>query len=209
MQIQPKFQTLCRIAVLVVMACGLVALVGCTPPDTSIGVGVGVNSQTGAVTTTGTVTVTFKHQPVQNLAMWQSSLSGIALASLDPTQAILNLSLSNAKISSSSGQVTVTLTDDNTGAVVGTQSFQYVVNGNGIFAQDPSAVSNWLNQFTSYSSLDVNIVANTNLQAINSGTASVTANAVYQGTTVASGSASWPGISIGVVGCHTRICPNQ
>jgi hypothetical protein len=209
MQAQSTFRTLCSIAVLAVMAFGNLLLVGCTP-EASVGVSVGVNTQTGATTVTGTVTVTFKHQPLQQLAMWQSStLTGTELASLDPSQAILNLSLSNAAISSSSGQVTVTVTDDTTGAVVGTQTFQYVVNGNGLFAQDPSAVSSWLSGFTSYSSLDVTVAANTSLQATSSGTASVTANAVYQGTTYASGTASWAGISTGGGGCHTKICPEQ
>jgi hypothetical protein len=210
MQVQYKFNTLLRFAVCAVMACSLIPLVGCTPPDsTAVSSSTSVNTQTGATTVTVGVTVTWKHQKLQQFALWMGSLSGTDLASLDPSQAILNYSLSNATISSTSGPVTVTLTDDNTGVIVGQQTFQYVVNGNGLFAQDPNAVSAWLDQFTSYSSLDVNLTTATDMQATSSGTATVTSNALYQGVTYTSSSASWAGSPIGGGGCKPPRCPLQ
>jgi hypothetical protein len=141
------------------------------------------------------------------LAAW---IRGTDLSSLDPSQAILNYSLSNATIASTNGLVTITLTDHNTGAIVGQQTFQYVVNGNGLFVQDPSAVSSWLNQFTSYSNLDVTVAAATDMQATSGATAMATGNAVYRGVTYASASVSWAGAPpSGGGSCHTRFCPNQ
>ena len=104
----------------------------------------------------------------------------------------------------------MTLTDDTTDVVVGQQAFQYVVNGNSLFVQDPSAVTSWLNQYSSNSNLDVGLSINTDVQAIKSGTATVTSNAIYQGVNYASGSASWTAsVPSGGGGCHTRVCPNQ
>ncbi len=195
-----------------VLACGLmVLLVGCTPPDTSVSGSTSINTQTGATTVTGTVTFTWKHQPLQKFAiLMPPPLSGTDLAGLDVTQALVNYSLSNATIASTTGTVTITVTDATTGAIVGQQAFAYDVRGNGLFAHDPNAVSSWLQQFASYSSLDVSVNAATDLNATNTGTATVTTNAVYQGITYASSSASWTRNPIGGGGgCHTRICPNQ
>jgi len=185
--------------------------VGCTPPDASLSGSTTVNTQTGATTVTVTGTLTWKHQPLQKIAfLMPPPLSGADLANLDVTQAILNYSLSNATISSTTGTVTVTVTDAATGAIVGQQGFAYDVRGNGLFAHDPSAVSIWLQQFSSYANVDVTVAANTDMAAISPGTASVTTNAVYQGVTYASSSASWTRDPIGGTGgCRTRICPNQ
>jgi hypothetical protein len=142
--------------------------------------------------------------------MWMSGISGTDLSSLDPSQAIMNYSLSNATIVSTGGLVTITLTDDNTGVTVGQQAFQYVVRGNGLFAQDPNAVSAWLNQFTSYTSLNVAVVASTDMQAVDSGSVTITESAVYQGTSYASASTGWVApYGGGGDGCTPRICPNQ
>lgn len=200
-----------KIAVGAVLACGLILLAGCTPPDAGVTTSVTVNPQTGTVTgVTIGVTVTWHHQKLQNFAMFTPQVTGSELASLDPSQAILNFSLSNATITSTGGAVTVTVTDDDTGVVVGQQTFEYVVSGNGLFAQNPSAVSAWLDQFTAYTNLDVSVATASNMQANSPGAASVTSNATYQGVNYASASGSWTAPPIGGGGgCHTRICPNQ
>jgi hypothetical protein len=196
----------------VIMACVLMLPVGCYTDGGSVSNSTSVNNQTGAVTNTTTVTINIKrgHPPLQQFTAAMASMSGTDLFSLDPSQAILSYSLSNATIASTNGLVTVTLTDDTTGVVVGQQTFQYIVNGNSLFVQDPSAVSSWLNQFSSNSNLDVGLNLDTDVQAITSGTATVTSNAVYQGVNYASGSASWAAsFPSGGGGCHTRFCPNQ
>src|SRR6185312_12457186 len=147
------------------------------------------HTSTGAttVTVTGTVTISGAKQ----IGMWLPPVSGTDLANMDPSQAIMNYTLSNAQIVSTGGLFTITIKDDTTGSTLGQQTFQYVVKGTGLVPQNPSAVSSWLDQFTSYSSLDVTVTANTDMQAMNVGTVMVTNNALYQGTSYASGSTSW------------------
>ena len=212
MQVQ-WFNTLSRIAVGTVMACGLMLLAGCYVDGGSVSSSVSRNNQTGATTTTVTGTINIKrgHPPLQQFAMWMNALSGIDLAGFDPSQAIMTYTLSDATIASTGGLVTVTLTDSDTGATVSQQTFQYTVRGNGLFAQDPTAVSAWLNQFTSYASLDMTATANTDVQVIDPGTVTVTNNVLYQGTSYASASTSWVAAygDGGGTGCTPRICPNQ
>jgi hypothetical protein len=142
--------------------------------------------------------------------MWMNALSGIDLAGFDPSQAVMTYTLSDATIVSTGGLVTLTLTDSDTGVTIGQQTFQYVVRGNGLFAQDPTAVSAWLNQFTSYTSLDMTATANTDVQVIDPGTVTVTNNVLYQGTSYASATTSWVAtVGGGGTGCTPRICPIQ
>ena len=132
---------------------------------------------------------------------------GSVVAAIDTSQALLNLAVTNATISSTSGTVTLTLTDETTNQVVGQQSFGYVVQGTSLYAQDPAAVHNWLQQFAGYAAIDVGVDVTSTLKSTGAGGATV--SAVYQGTTYASSSVSWAGSPVGGGGCHTRICPNQ
>lgn len=200
-----------RVIASAVLACALIPFVGCTQPDGELNGGLTVNPQTGVTNVQVGGKLTWHHAPLQKLAMWMAPLSGNDLASLDPSQAIFNYTLSNAQIVSTNGTVTISVTDATTGVIVGQQDFGYVVNGNGLFAQDPNAVSNWLQQFTAYSSLDVTVAATTYMEAIITGPSSATINAVYQGVTYASATGSWSGHPPieGGGGCRTRICPNQ
>ncbi len=201
-----------RFAALPVVASGLMLLImGCTPPDVTVTPSFNYNIQTGAPTVGVSVGFAWKHQPLQKIGLFAPPpLSGSDLASLDTTQSILTYSLSNATIASTSGTVNIAVTDNTTGIVIGQQSFAYDVRGNSLLAHDPSAVSSWLQQFTSYPDLDVAVSANTDMANITPGTATVTASAVYQGVTFASTTGSWTRSPIGGGGgCHTRICPNQ
>lgn len=136
---------------------------------------------------------------------------GADVANFDTTQGLLTLTLSNATISSTSGTFVLSIIDHASQVTVGQQTFNYVVNGNSLFAQDPTAVHNWLQQFSSYADVDVQIDVTPVVTAIAPGTVSSTGTAVYQGTSYASATASWtytrtPG---GGGTCTTRICPNQ
>jgi hypothetical protein len=104
---------------------------------------------------------------------------------------LLNLSLSNATISSTSGNATLTVTDASTGTMLGQQTFGWTVVGNSIYAQNPAAVHDWLQQFTGYSNVDVGVQVVPTLQAADVGSASATANAEYTGTTYASTTVGW------------------
>jgi hypothetical protein len=149
---------------------------------------------TATVTTSVTVTQssTGQRTVTVGVAVTISKLHS-NLAGFDPTQALVNMSTSNATITSSSGTFTVTVSDASSGQVYGQQAFGYVVSGNSLYAQDPTALYNWLTQFSGYSCLDVTENLN-DLQGrdtVSSGTASATASAVYQGTTYGSSTATW------------------
>jgi hypothetical protein len=184
-----------RFAATSVLACGVLMLAGCPKQTTTVSAS--QNSKTGT-------TVTVSHQIV-----WDPA--GSDLVGFDATQALLNLSLTNATITSTSGTVILGVKDLTTGQIVGQQTFGYVVNGNSLYAQDPTAVYNWLQQFTSYASIDVIVNVDTDVDATSVGGVSSTGNAQYQGITYASATVSWTysGGTGGGDGCTTRICPNQ
>lgn len=186
MQVQYKFTKLRRFAVCTIMACSLMALAGCTTPGVSVTITFPPNQPTKGKTISSNVTML-----ATQFARWIQPVSGTDLSSVDPSQAVISYSLSNAAIVSTNGSATITLTDANTGSTVGQETFPYVVTGNSLSFQDPTAVSAWLNQFTSSSSLNVTIAASTDIQAISSGTATVTNNVAYQGASYASASTSW------------------
>jgi len=196
-----KINMLCKFALCVAIAGSLISLVGCV---TTASVGLSVtHTSTGTTSETVTGNVTISNATPKQLAMWIPPVSGTDLASMDPSQAIMNYTLSNAQIVSTGGTFTITVKDDTTGATLGQQNFQYVVKGTGLVPQDPTAVSTWLDQFSSYSSLDVTVTASTSMQTISPGTATVTSSAVYQGSTYASGSTSWTTSSLPDNDCGT------
>jgi hypothetical protein len=119
------------------------------------------------------------------------SVPGSDLTSLNSNRALLNLSLANATISSTTGTVTLSVADATTGQTINQQSFGYVVSGNSLYAQDPTAAYNWLQQFANYSNVSVRVEVSPVLQTITPGSASATGNAQYQGVTYGSGTASW------------------
>ena len=85
-----------------------------------------------------------------------------------------------------------------------------MINGTSLYAQDPTAVHNWLLQFTGYSDVDVDVDTTADLQTLAVGSASATANAQYQGATYASTTVSWDyNTTPPSGGCDTPICPNQ
>jgi hypothetical protein len=173
-KILSKIQRRSRILLAVALASMLVTLAGCTQTTEISGT---LSTQSGA-------SVTVKH-----VIKWDPP--GSYLASFDATQALLNLSLANATISSTSGTVNVKVVDLTTNQIIGQQAFGYVVNGTSVYAQDPTSVYNWLQQFTGYANIDVVADLVTNAVTTGTGTASVTGTAQYQGSTYASSTVSW------------------
>ena len=207
---QSKISAMCKTTALVSMAFSVLLLQGCVIDGGSVSASASKNTQTGATTITVSATINIKRAPLQQLALWKPPVTGTDLASTDPTQAILTWGLTNATIVSASGPFTITVFDDNTGATIGQQTFQYVVSGNSLVAQDPTSVSTFLQGFTSYNSVDVTVTANTDMESVTTATTTVTNNAVYQGVTYASGSVSWAGRPPSGGGtCGTSRCPIQ
>lgn len=171
-----------------VAMCGLALVLGCNVSGPSSG---------GISTTYNFTTHTLKILPVFDP-------SGSDVANFDASSALLNLAMTNAVITTTSGTLTVTVTNPSTGAVLGQGSFGYVVKGSALYAQDPTAVHNWLQQFANDPSVTVSVatdnVAEQDTGA--SGTASVTSSAEYEGTTYATAYKAWPVGSSGT-GCGT------
>lgn len=175
-----------RIAICVVL-CGLPALAGCIG---SVGGKTGVSQKQGVY--------------VEVYAKWTWDPPGSELADFNASEALLNVSMSNAEVTSTSGTATVTVTNASNGTTLGQQSFGYVVKGSSLYAADPTAVQNWLGQFTGYSDVAVSVSASdlSGQDTATSGTASATTSAEYNGTTYASSTATWPIGSSGT-GCGT------
>jgi hypothetical protein len=179
-----------------VVTCGIAFVLGCNVQGpSSAGVTVSVNP----------VTHTIKIVPVIDP-------TGSDVASLDPSQALINIAMTNATTTATSGTLTVTVTNPSTGATLGQQSFGYVVNGSAIYAQNPTAVHNWLQAFATYANVTVSVATDDIAEQDigTSGTASITASAQYQGTTYATAYKAWPVGSSGT-GCGTGhvVCIQQ
>lgn len=154
---------------LVLVMSGLVSVVGCNVQGpTSAGVSISVNPSTYTIKILPTI-----------------DPPGSVLANFDATEALVNLAITNATITAASGTVTVTATDATTGALLGQQSFGFVVRGSSLYAVDPTSVHNWLQQFANYANVTVNMATDNITEQETSTSASVTASAQYQGTTYA------------------------
>ena len=134
---------------------------------------------------------------------------GSDLSSFDTSQGLMAMSLSNATLSSTTGNFSLRVKDLTTGSIVGQQSFGYVVRGSSFYAQDPTAVHNWLQQFAGYSDVDVLVDLAPTAETTSAGSASAITSAVYLGTTYASSTVSWEYTPPDPGGCGTPICPNQ
>lgn len=166
---------------------------------------------TGCATVQATVTITIQvstgaNTPVNHKVMMDPP--GSDVANFDTTQGLLTLALSNGTIASTSGTFILSIIDHTSQVTVGQQTFNYVVNGNSLYAQDPTTVHNWLQQFASYTDVDVQIDVTPVIKAISAGNVSSTGSAVYRGTTYASATAAWTYSGPSGSGCGTHVCPN-
>lgn len=176
-----------------VLVCCFLFLAGCTQTTST---SAGVSQKQGPFIT------------ITHTIVWDPP--GSYLAGFDTTQTLLNISTTNAAISSTTGNVTVTVKDLTTGQNAGQQTFGYVVNGNSIYAQDPTAVHNWFQQFTGYANIEVTAAVDATMQTTSAGSASSTGSAQYQGVTYGSATVGWEYTpTTGGGTCQTRICPNQ
>jgi hypothetical protein len=116
--------------------------------------------------------------------------SGADVAAFDPSQALVNLQLSNLTITSLTGSGTITVTDTATGRTLGQQTFGYVVRGTSVYAQNPTAVHNWLSQFSTAADVTVGIQVSPNVVPVTQGPVSATSIVEYDGATIAAATVS-------------------
>lgn len=145
----------------------------------------------GNVSESCSVTINSNGSTSEKCSVTVKDPPGSYLCDTNASQALLNYSLSNATVASTSGTFSLAVSDATTGATLGQNSFGYTVEGNSVYPQNPTALENWLGQFCSYSDVNVSAQVPTELQTTNYGYASATSAAQYQGTTYASATNSW------------------
>jgi hypothetical protein len=166
---------------------------------------------TGCSPVTVTITITVQASTGPSTPIHHKLLmdpAGSDVANFDTTQGLLTMALSNATISSTSGTFILSIIDHASQVTLGKQTFNYVVNGTSLFAQDPTTVHNWLQQFASDTDVDVQVDVTPTVTAISTGSVSSTGKAVYQGTTYATATANWTYSGSTGSGCGTHVCPN-
>lgn len=72
------------------------------------------------------------------------------LAYFDASQASAAINISNLSLTSIGGTATISITDDSTGTVLGSQGFPFTISGDVAKFSDPSAVNQWVHSFSSY-----------------------------------------------------------
>ena len=113
------------------------------------------------------------------------------LASFDASQVVADYTLNNTSIYARAGDLSVTVSDQNTGAVLGSASFQYTINSaNQLVLTDPASATQWIRSFSTYNGY-VTVAVNVPVlvTAPRSGLeATVASSDVYHGITVGSAS---------------------
>lgn len=107
-------------------------------------------------------------------------------------EALATLSATNATLTTTNGTAVISIVDVATQQVLGSTSVPYVIRGTFLYAQDPVAVHDWLQQFANYADIDVVIGASDVSYTSAAGSTSiVTVAGVYQGLTYSSGTVAW------------------
>lgn len=107
------------------------------------------------------------------------------LANFDASEATEDLNFQNMSLNSNSGNVTIAISDQSTGDLLGRQTFSYYVNAQGqVKFTHPGVVTSWVRSFSTYTgyvkvktSFDLNVNEPAKGQ-----TATAQATGVYNGT---------------------------
>lgn len=106
------------------------------------------------------------------------------LANFDASQAVQNYVFQNSSVYSKTGSLAVTVSDQVTGAVLGTNSFGYTINsGNQLVLDDPASATAWIRSFSDYGGY-VTVAVNVPVEATappSGQNATATATGVYEG----------------------------
>jgi hypothetical protein len=131
---------------------------------------------------------------------WKGLFGGIVhqdppaadLQYFDASQASALLSPQNLTLQTTGGTATVSITDDSTGTVLGTQGFPFVINNDVATFSDPSAVTQWVRSFSGYAgNVSVNISFDVGTSLPPSGSSGMMTETIrYSGTPYLSAEAS-------------------
>lgn len=139
----------------------------------------------------GVATVAGVIKGVITIVSWLPPASD--LATFDATKTSQYLSLQNMSLTNTSGNVTISISDENTHAPLGSKTFAYqVVNGGQVQFVDPASVTNWVRFFSTYPGyVDVNDQTQFDVTAPPSGqTGAAVSTMFYSGTPLSTSSAT-------------------
>lgn len=128
------------------------------------------------------------------------------LADFSASKAAADFTLSNTKLENTTGTVTITISDENTGTQLGQASFGYAVNGSDVASFNyPNAVTNWVRSFSSYNGyVTVQVAAKVKTSKPSAGTtAKITSASMYDNTKYSSATATYTTPSGGGRTCTT------
>jgi hypothetical protein len=124
-------------------------------------------------------------------AVYHVSPPASELANFDASQAVADYTFNNTAVYSRAGNLSVTVSDQTTGAVLGTASFGYTMNSaNQLVLNDPAGATQWVRSFSTYNGyvmVNVDVPVQVNAPPAGEG-ATAASTDLYQG--VAQGSAS-------------------
>lgn len=121
-----------------------------------------------------------------------------------------NMSSQNMSFTSSSGDLTITIKDENDGTIIGSNIFAYTLNAqNQVHFAQPSAVTNWVRSFSDYDGfVELNVETNVDVNGPPEGqTGNVSSTFVYNGAALASATASYTNSNGS--GCGAGFCEIQ
>lgn len=128
----------------------------------------------------------------------------------DAQLATQNLNAQNITITSTSGDVEITIKDENDGTILGQNTFGYTVNAQDqVLFTDPTTVTNWVRSFSTYDGF-VEVSVKTTLDATpppEGQTGNVSSTLVYNGAPLASATASFTNSNGS--GCGAGFCEIQ
>lgn len=119
------------------------------------------------------------------------------LANFDASVAIDNYSLQNMSFATNTAQVTITISDEITGALLGEQTYTVnIINGQQAVFANPAAVTSWVRSFATYQNgqgfVEVNVASDIVANPPPPGTTgTVSSTFTYAGTPLASSSGSY------------------
>ncbi|MGI0133721.1 MAG: hypothetical protein ACREBW_02025 [Candidatus Micrarchaeaceae archaeon] len=120
------------------------------------------------------------------------------LATFNASQATENMNLQNMSFTSTTGNVTISISDQSTSDLLGQQTFPFYINAqNQVKFTDPSVVTSWVRSFSTYPGY-VKLKVSTPMKVTEPGqnqTSTVGTSFIYQGT-------PWASSSITIYGPH-------
>lgn len=136
------------------------------------------------------------------------------LAYFDAADVVQSINLTNMNLAASIGDVRITITDEITGAVLGQNTYPYVVSGSTVSFANPAPVTSWIRSFSNYQGGAgfIEVIFETELTATIPPPGSVgvaSSSTSWNGVPLASSQASYYNPGPGNNPCELAFCQEQ